>query len=254
MLTKNQLKYYSSLLNKKERQEEKKFLVEGKKLIFEAVNSDFKCESIFASGKFADDHPDFIEFVEHKNITLELIKTQELEKLCDTKTPQGITGVFHFSGEDKGIPDDDKLIIALENISDPGNAGTIFRNCDWFGIKNILLSAGCADIYNPKVIRASAGSVFHLNFFKKENLCEELRILKSSDYKIICADLNGENLYKFHIDGKLILALANEANGPTDELLEICDNKITIPRLGEAESLNVASASAVILAELTRKQ
>jgi TrmH family RNA methyltransferase len=253
MLTKNQIKYYSSLLDKKERQKEKKFLVEGPKLLFEAVNSLYICEAVFASKQFAEDNSDFIEFLEHKEINVEFLKTQDLEKLCDTKTPQGISGVFRFDEDEKFYPENEKLIAALENISDPGNAGTIFRNCDWFGIKNILLSPDCAEKYNPKVIRASAGSVFHIGINRDENFYESLRSLKKSGFKILCADLNGENLYKFNGSEKQVLVLANEAAGPTGALLEICDYKITIPKSGEAESLNVASASAVILSELTRK-
>ena len=252
MLTKNRLKYYSSLLDKKERRQEKKFLAEGKKLIFEAVNWGYECDSVFTTEVFAEENADFLEFIEFKGLEIEILKSAELSKLCDTKTPQGIVGVFNFKGEKSPDLLNEKLIVALENISDPGNMGTILRNCDWFGIKNVLISPDCAEIYNPKVIRASAGSLFHLNLVEEENIIDSLITLKESGFKLICADLNGTSLYEFGREEKEIIILANEANGPTRELLEICDSKITIPKLGEAESLNVASASAVILSELTR--
>ena len=250
MLTKNQIKYYSSLLNKKFRQQEKKFIVEGIKLIAEAIDSDYPCEIIIAlKGSAAED---LIKQLNKKKINTEVVKSSDFEKLCDTKNPQGIVGVFHFKQQSQLDFEREKLIVALENISDPGNAGTILRNCDWFGVKNILLSQDCAETYNPKVIRASAGSVFHLNIFEEKDFYNLMKEQKKNGFAILCADLNGENLYSFTANHKIILVLANEANGPTNNLLEICDSKITIPRKGKAESLNVASASAVILSELTK--
>ncbi len=252
MITKNQFKYYSSLLNKKNRQEEKKFLVEGSKLLREALDSGYKCEIILALKDFVDENNDFAKSFGKQKLNIELIKTVEFKKLCDTKNPQGVIGIFHFKQNIIDAFNNDKLIVAMENISDPGNMGTILRNCDWFGVKNVLLSSDCAEIYNPKVIRASAGSVFHLNIYRKDNLISTLEEQKKLGYKILCADLNGDNLYNFSQREKLILVLANEANGPTEELINTCDLRITIPRIGNAESLNVASASAVILSELSK--
>ncbi|MHB8931643.1 MAG: TrmH family RNA methyltransferase [Melioribacteraceae bacterium] len=252
MLSKNQIKYYSSLLNKKQRNEEKKFIVEGLKLIAEAIDSGFRCEIVISQKDFLDGNIDFVKFMEKNKINFNSVKAQEFEKLCDTKTPQGIVGVFNFREQSKTYFENEKLIVALENISDPGNLGTIIRNCDWFGVKNVLLSSDCAERYNPKVVRSSAGSIFHLNIFYENNFYGVLEEQKKLGYKILCADLNGENLYSFTKSGKMILALANEANGPTEKLLEICDLKITIPKKGDAESLNVASASAVILSTLSK--
>jgi TrmH family RNA methyltransferase len=252
MLSKNQIKYYSSLLNKKQRQEEKKFIVEGLKLISEAVKSGFRCEIVVALKDFLAENNSFVKLIEKNKINFDAAKASELEKLCDTKTPQGVIGVFNFKEQSKTDLGNEKLIVALENISDPGNLGTIIRNCDWFGVNNVLLSSDCAERYNPKVIRSSAGSVFHLNVFYENNFYGVLEEQKKLGYKILCADLNGESLYSFIQSGKIILALANEANGPTEKLLQICDLKITIPKKGDAESLNVASASAVLISQLTR--
>jgi RNA methyltransferase, TrmH family len=252
MLTKNKFKYYSSLLNKKQRNEESKFIVEGVKLISEAIESGLNCEIVLAQTDFLETNIRFLNFIEKKKIVYDTVKVQELEKLSDTKTPQGVVGIFNFKRQIKTNLGIEKLIAALENISDPGNLGTIIRNCDWFGVKNLLLSSDCAEMYNPKVIRSSAGSVFHLNLFYENNFYEELGEQKKLGYKILCADLNGENLYSFVQNEKMILVLANESNGPTEKLLEICDSTITIPKKGNAESLNVASASAVLLSQLTR--
>lgn len=250
MLTKNQIKYYSSLLNKKFRQQEKKFIVEGIKLITEALDSNYSCEIIIALKESVTEN--LIKQLNKKKINTEIVKSADFEKLCDTKNPQGITGVFHFKQQSAIDFEHEKLIVALENISDPGNVGTIIRNCDWFGVKNILLSSDCAEVYNPKVIRASAGSVFHLNLFDDKDFYKMLLEKKKNGFTILCADLYGENLYTFTGNQKIILVLANEANGPTKNLLDICDSRITIPKKGKAESLNVASASAVILSKLSK--
>lgn len=252
MMTKNQLKYYSSLLNKKKRNEEKKFLVEGSKLILEALDYGYESEIIFVSKEFFEKDYDFSKSIRNKKLNIEFVKTIELEKLSDTKNPQGVVGVFYFKQNIGDNFTNDELIVALENISDPGNMGTIIRNCDWFGVENILLSSNCAEIYNPKVVRASAGSVFHLNISQKNDFIKSLEDQKKNGYKILCADLDGENLYTFTRSGKQILVFANEANGPTDDLLKASDIKITIPKIGKAESLNVASASAIVLSELSK--
>lgn len=253
MLTKNRLKYYSSLLNKKHRVDEKKFLVEGRKLITEALDSGYTCEIILTLNETADENQSLIKQLSKKKIISEIVRSSDFVKLCDTKNPQGIIGVFHVKEQNKPVFENENLIVAMESISDPGNVGTIIRNSDWFGVKNILLNRDCAEVYSPKVIRASAGSVFHLNIFEEKDFYNVLKKQKKNGFVILCADLNGENLYASSYNKKTILVLANEANGPTNNLLEICDSKITVPRIGKAESLNVASASAVILAELTRQ-
>jgi TrmH family RNA methyltransferase len=146
------------------------------------------------------------------------------------------------------------LIVALDNISDPGNAGTIIRNCDWFGIKELILGENCVELYNPKVLRASMGSVFHLEISETQNLIDTLKKLKEKGYSIICTDMKGENVFKYYLGEKSIIIFSNEAAGPSQEILNLADKKITIPQIGNAESLNVASASAVILAEFTKRK
>lgn len=252
MSTKNQLKYYSSLLQKKYRREESKFIVEGYKLIKEAIESAFKCEIIFYTNHFLEIHEELINELENYKISLECIKAKEFEKLVDTQSPQEIVGIFHFKTDSKKKTNI-SIIVALENINDPGNFGTIIRSSDWFGISEIIVSSNCAEIFNPKVIRSSAGSVFHLNILETNNFVEELTLYKKNGYKIICADLNGKNLFDFNeANEKTILVFANEANGPTSELLAISNDIVTIPAKGKAESLNVANAASIILAHFTK--
>lgn len=251
MISRNNLKYYSSLLNKKFRHSENKFIAEGEKIVTEGLESNFKCEIVFLSDGFAAGNPNFILELKKKKLLYEIVKDKEFEKLSDTVNPQGISAVFHKPK--KQLYPDCGLMIALENISDPGNVGTILRNCDWFGIKGIIIGENCAETYNPKTIRASMGSIFHLNINENEKLIPFLNNYKPKGYKVFSTDLNGSNLYETKIDTKSIIVFSNEANGPSSELLNISDKIITIPKYGNAESLNVASSSAVILSHLVKK-
>jgi TrmH family RNA methyltransferase len=253
-MTKEKLKYYSSLHSKKYREHEKKFLVEGVKLITDAIESGYKCDILLFTSQFENKEKELLKDLYNKGIKSEVIKQFELDKLCDTKTPQGIAGVFNYNiSPDSFIKSDsDSVIAALENVSDPGNMGVIFRNCDWFGIKTVLISQNCAEIFNPKVIRASAGSVFHLIINEPSDFYEEIKLLKKDNYEIITADLNGSDLYSYKKNKNIVLVLSNEANGPSREILDLSDKIITIPQKGKAESLNVGSASAVLIAELTK--
>ncbi|MGK9369231.1 TrmH family RNA methyltransferase [Melioribacter sp. Ez-97] len=251
-MTKNELKYYSSLQKKKHRKTEGKFPVEGAKLIREAIESEFICEIVFYTHLFEDKYGEFLEYLKFKGCKSELISQKELERLSDTETPQGIIGIF----SEKNVSTSNanpQFLLALEDISDPGNMGTIIRNADWFGLKKIIASNNCAEIYNPKVIRSSAGSVFHIEILFSNDFYDLLAGLKKDGYIVLTADLKGESIYEFTPGGKIILTLSNEAKGPSDKLKSITDKLITIPGGGRAESLNVASASAVLISELARK-
>jgi TrmH family RNA methyltransferase len=250
MLTVNELKYYSSLLNKKFRSIENKFVVEGKRFVDEGINSDYSCEIILHTAKFNLSGLSNYNLMKSKGIRVEQIKTSEFKKLSDTKNPQSIAAVFRKKNN-LDIDKNHKIIIALENISDPGNLGTILRTCDWFGISHVIISSSSADLYNSKVLRSSMGSIFHVNAVCPENFYRELSTIKSKGYSIIGADLTGESIYNFQPEENVIVVFCSEAHGPSSMLQELLDGRITIPKVGDAESLNVASASAVILSQLT---
>jgi len=253
-MTKEKLKYYCSLHSKKYREHEKKFLIEGVKLITDAIESGYKCDILLFTSPFEDKEKKLLKDLYNKGIKSEIIKQYELDKLCDTKTPQGIVGVFNYniSPDSPKISDSNSVIAALENVSDPGNLGAILRNCDWFGIKTVLISQNCAEILSPKVIRSSAGSVFHLIINEPSDFYEEMKVLRKNNYEIITADLNGSDLYSYKKNKNIVIVFSNEANGPSREILDLSDKIITIPKKGKAESLNVGSASAVLIAELTK--
>ena len=253
MISKNGLKYYSALLTKKHRKTENKFIAEGKKSVLEGLNSNYECEIIFVTNKFSEENENTIAEITKKKMKIVTLKQTEFQKLSDTETPQGIAAVYHkpkFVYSQQTFADD-KIVVMLDYISDPGNLGTIIRNCDWFGIKNILLSENIVDYTNPKVIRASMGSVFHISLFEEVSF-SLLNKLKNDGFEILCADTEGENVFTYKSDKKKILILSSESHGPSKEIEKISDKKICIPRIGNAESLNVASASAVLLAFLTK--
>jgi RNA methyltransferase, TrmH family len=253
MISKSELQYYSSLLIKKHRRTENKIIVEGKKSVFEGLNSSYECEIVFVTKKFSVENENSLAQLSKKKNKIETLKQKDFQRITDTETPQGIAAVFLkpkriFS---QTAFTKDKIIVMLDNISDPGNLGTIIRNCDWFGVKNILFSENNVDYTNPKVIRSSMGSVFHVNLYDDIN-GSQLNKLKENDFEILCADTEGENVFTYRSEKKIILVLSSESHGPSKDVVKISDKKICIPRIGEAESLNVASASAALLAQLTK--
>lgn len=252
MLSKNELKKYTALLHKKYRKENKQFIAEGKRFVEEGLKSDYACELVLVTQEFSKQHNFFVSQIQKRNTRLETVNEKTLNQLSDTQNPQGITAIFAKKFFDLKQIYKANLIVALEGVSDPGNIGTILRTCDWFGIENVILSSDCAEIYNPKTLRASMGSIFHLNFFDQIDFYTELKKLQQQNFKLMVADLDGENIFKFNKPEKSVLILGNEANGPSDKLKQIIDLKINIPQLGQAESLNVATAGAILIAELTK--
>lgn len=250
MASKAEILSISKLKLKKHRESEQKFLAEGKRLIEEGINSEFICEKILLTSDFKNKESSYISFLEQKSKPYLTITSKEFQKISSTKNPQGIIAVFVKSSDKSTSTFDNSKIIALENISDPGNVGTILRSCDWFGIKTVLLSKDCAEIYNPKVIRASMGAIFNLRVIVDVDLIETICELKEKNYKSYFADMNGEDYRDISYNEKFILTLCNEAFGPSAELKNVCDKAVTIPKIGKIDSLNVSAAAAVILSQI----
>lgn len=253
MITRNELKYYSSLSQKKFRESELKFIVEGLKNVEEGLDSHYDCEIVLTTFEFAELHKNFLSDVKRKKIRIEILRSQDFIRISETKSPQGIAAVFRYA-KLKFYPDktESNVLVYLDNISDPGNLGTIIRTCDWFGINEILISKFSVDYLNPKAIRASMGSIFHLYIFEEVEpaLLDDLKL---NNYKIICSDLDGKNIYDYKFPDKIVLVFSNEATGPTELVKTIADDVITIPKYGNAESLNVAIASGIILSKCVEK-
>jgi RNA methyltransferase, TrmH family len=250
MISKNKLKYYSLLQQKKQREVKRQFIAEGLKIIEEGLKSSYECEVILMTEEYE------ASIRKQANIfkaPVEIVNIGDFSKLTDTVTPQGIAAVFNYPPMKEPFDVRSNFIVCLENIGDPGNLGTIFRNCAWFGTGDVVLSKNCADAFSPKTVRSSMGSIFHIDLHTEIELAEFIQVYKEKGFKILCADTTGENMETFVPKGKNILILSSESHGPSDEVLKLSDHKITIPRRGHGESLNVGSASAVLLACLSKK-
>lgn len=256
MLSKNKIKYLSSLSEKKSRTESKAFLVEGEKMVLEALASEFQVKTLFYTEKMKGNIP--------KNLSLSIEKMEinenEAVKISTQKTPQGIFAEVAIRDEffSDNFSYREKLTLALHDIQDPGNLGTIVRTADWFGIKQILCSKATVDILNPKVLQSTMGAVFRVKVIYTD-LIVTIRDLKQKheNLPVFAAILGGTNIYKNSLPNKGILMMGNESKGLSDELIELATHKITIPRFGNtensSESLNVSVATAIILSELIRK-
>ena len=240
MVSKNQIKLITSLVQKKYRKQHQLFLVEGVKVIEELLRSNFELENLYIT------KPMFLDISESKKT---IISDSDLKKISALTTANDCLAIFRIP-EEKEIQKDG-LIVALDDIRDPGNLGTIIRLCDWFGISQIICSEQTVDAYNPKVVQATMGSVARVNI-SYVNL--ELYLAKSKT-EIFGTFMGGENIYKMQLPTSGIIVLGNEANGISKIIEEQITQKITIPRFGNlqlTESLNVATATAIVLSEFRR--
>jgi len=251
-LNNEDLKYYSKLKLKKFRDENKQFLIEGMHLLDECGKSKYYKKNIvkiLLRNDFTNDRL----LNRFRHIETEFISAKEFAKLSDTENSQGIIGVVNFAFN---IPEHSgDIMIALDNLNDPGNLGTILRTAWWFGVENILIGKDSVEMFNSKVIRASQGAIFNLQIKEKLNLKNELDRLKESGYEILLTDLAAKESLdntKFEKDGKYVLVFGNEANGISKEISNSPNfGKIKIKSYSSCESLNVASSAAIILYELT---
>jgi len=240
MLSKSQIKLINSLSQKKFRQKNALFVAEGIKVVKELLNSNFELECLFSETDL---------FFTEKN-KMQLLEANELKKISNLSTPQTAIGVFKIPQKKQEINTD--FIVALDGVRDPGNLGTIIRLCDWFGVKQLLCSIDTVDCYNPKVVQASMGSITRVEVIY-EDLVEEITKLNLPVYATF---INGENVYNTNLSKKGILVLGNEANGISRKIEQLSNQQLSIPQFGDAkntESLNVATATAILLSEFKRR-
>jgi RNA methyltransferase, TrmH family len=242
MLSKARIKFIKSLQIKKYRKQEQCFVVQGAKSVRELLNSGFETLMVIGTSPFLKELP--------PNIKAEVFETSESE----------LEGLSEFHSNDAGlaiarmIPDEEvriregEYVVALDDIRDPGNFGTIIRTADWYGVTTIFASPETADFYNPKVISSTMGSFTRIkvHYVSLEDL------FRTSNKKIYGAFLEGKNIYREHFSDGGIILIGNESHGISAELESFVTDKITIPRFGKAESLNAAIATAVILDNIRR--
>lgn len=248
------LKLYKKLSQKKYREKEGLFLVEGIHLVEEALSSGWNIESVLVTDAFTkkSEAESVLRKIEQKGCKLFFIKEKELISLAETVTPQGIVAVVHkrsiaVDGLLDALPSE-FIVVALENISDPGNVGTILRTCDWFGVDAVLLDTTCVEVYNPKVLRASMGAVFHLLVTDDVVLPDVLLKIKKRNTKIVVTEVQkGTPLESLENKQRMVLVFGNEARGVSKEIISHADEIVRIPKYGKAESLNVGVACGVVV-------
>ena len=241
MVSKNQLKLITSLQQKKYRYGNKLFFAEGVKGIQELLDSNFELEHLYST------KDDFSKLGKELKT---IISNDELKKMSALTTPNSCLAVFKIPTEKPVL--ETGLILALDSVRDPGNLGTIIRLCDWFGVDQIVCSNETVDVYNPKVVQATMGSISRVNV----RYLDLKTFLVQTKLPIFGTFMSGENIYKSKLPQKGIIIMGNEANGISSEIEELIQNRLTIPRFGhsqKAESLNVASATAIVLSEFRQE-
>ena len=240
MLSKNQVKLIQKLQQKKYRNELNLFIVEGKKSIVEFLQAGYRLELLIATEVFGT-------ALNGQPITL--VNKEELRKVSSLKNPDEGLAIFH-QRQHKGILQEG-VILALDNVQDPGNLGTLIRLCDWFGIETLICNSQTVDCYNPKVVQATMGSLTRVAV----HYVDLAGFLATCALPLYAMDLDGENLYTTEFPEDCVLILGNEANGISPEVRALADGIITIPRFGklqQTESLNVAMAGAIVVSQVRK--
>jgi len=246
MLSKSQISLLKSLHHKKFRSEHGLFLAEGYKSVKEFIDSAYQIEAIYHTPTI---DPNLLKLSRKMNFNE--ISLTDVEKISTMKTPQDIIALVK-------IPEwpvlsenmlQNKFSIVLDGIQDPGNMGTIIRTADWFGIKHIICSDDTVDVYNPKVVQATMGSIAHVNVYYTglETFLSKIKL------PVFGALLEGENIYKTNFGSQGLVIMGNEGNGLRPEIIKKVQHPVTIPRMGNAESLNVGIATAIFCSEINRK-
>ena len=240
MVSKNQIKLITSLQQKKYRKQEQLFFAEGVKVVQELLNSNFELQDLFTTKQ------DFLTVSKNK---VHAISEAELKKISALTTPNTCLAVFKIPNAKEMI--EKGLIVALDDVRDPGNLGTIIRLCDWFGIETLFCTDESVDIYNPKVVQATMGSISRVNvvYGNLESFLSQTKL------PVFGTFMDGKNIYQEKLPKEGVIIMGNEANGISPSVEKLVSERIAIPRFGNlqvTESLNVATATAIILSEFKR--
>ena len=235
--------FWRSLKEKKAREQQQAFLVEGVRMVRDALASGLSPQAVLLREDFVpgfslpEDAPRYV------------LPDHVFRSVCDTKTPQGIAAVLPFCVKPASGP----RLVALDGLQDPGNVGTIIRTADAAGFDGVLLSPDCADLFSPKVLRATMGSLFHLGFSFPPSLPDELNSLKSRGYSVLSSQLDGTPFFeRQNVASSFVLIIGNEGNGVSLPVRETATHRLRLPMRGDAESLNAAVAAGIMMYDLTR--
>ena len=249
------VKHVKKLKEKKYRDQSQEFIIEGIKLVKEAIEGKANIKQIIICDNCEDTGiipKDLMYEIAKYNciyVTENILKT-----MSDVNAPQGIMAIIGRNNKEKDIDYSQDIIVALDDIQDPGNLGTILRTVDSIGLNQILVSKGTADCYNPKVVRSTMGAIFRIKIIECEDLEQTLKETQKNNFKLIVSSLQTNNsLYDINFDKKVII-IGNEANGVEPQIQKMADEKIKIPMLGKTESLNASVATGIILYEYVRQK
>lgn len=267
MLSKTKLQYVKNLSQKKNREKEGVFLVEGWRNVEEASNALKEIETLLFTKEAKTNlrYSPVISAAQKMAKEIVEVTPKELGVIADTVTAQGIAAVVKKFSSDVEIllkqlfKKDRAFIIALDQISDPGNMGTIIRTGDWFGVQSIMVSKNCVELYNPKVVRSTMGSIFHVPFLDCSNspecFSDTLAKFHTSGFSLYGAEVSGNvDIRTIVWPKKTVLIIGNESQGISAEISKILDQHIAIPKFGKAESLNAGIAAGVLLAHYSFQQ
>ena len=232
-MTNSEIKLIKSLSLKKNRLKHQLFVVEGKKNVQELLSSDYEVQKLYATNNWIDIN---------KGVKVQRVSNIELNRVSNQSSPNEVLALVKIKKHLK--PPNSAITLILDDINDPGNMGTIIRICDWFGVYSVVSSNNTVDIYNPKVVQSTMGSIFRVNIF----YTDLIKYLNNVTTPIYAASLDGLNLSDQEFSSNLHLVMGNESNGIRNEILKLVDKKICIDKKnGKAESLNVSIASAIFL-------
>lgn len=237
-----QLNFLQKLSQKKYRDEHQKFLIANPKVIWEEYDNPL-LDSVYVTDNFYKENEDRMVFPK-----LDRISEADMKKLSGQVSPSGIVALFDMP-KVKKFNARNQYILLLESIQDPGNMGTIIRTADWFGFKDVFLSTDCVDVFNPKVVAASMGSIFNVNIYSDQNLIDLTKDLKKQRYQVIVTDLMGGE-FKNNKKSKSALVIGNESKGVSPQLKELANLRFKIKKSGQAESLNAAVAAGIVMEKM----
>ena len=252
------VKEIKSLKSRRDREKKGLYYVEGLRIVEEALKENADIAELAVSEEFASYHQDagLLGKIEKLNIKTYLFTPKLFKEITDTETPQGILAIMRIRKHElKHELDKNGLYVILDSIRDPGNMGTIIRTADAAGFSGVILSKGCVDVYNPKVLRSTMGSVFHMPVYQVGDVLETTKFLK----------LNGVSIYVSHLEGKVsifeadmisgaAIVIGSEAEGVCEELKAMADLLVRIPMPGKAESLNASIAAGIMIYEAVRQR
>ncbi|HEY9063213.1 MAG TPA: RNA methyltransferase [Pseudobacteroides sp.] len=260
IITSNQnslIKEIKSLEIRKNREDKGLFIAEGLRFVEEAIKENALIDKIVVSSTFLENKSslNIMDEIHSMGLSYFVASDKVFKEISDTQSPQGILAIIRkkdaalwdvIKGSDK--------IVMLESLQDPGNMGTIIRTADAAGMTGVILSKGCVDVYNRKVLRSTMGSIFHLPIHQSPNFISTINLIKAKGIKVYAAHLDGTiNYYGMDECQNAAIIIGNEANGISDEAAKAADCLVKIPMPGKAESLNASVAAGILMYEIVRK-